>query len=80
MSTYYYAVCDTHKVVSRVIGGRSFADRWWSNDDGELEQFLEAHGSCKPCPQIISEHDGRADDYEELERPAPEHDERREQG
>jgi hypothetical protein len=65
LSTYYYLACDRHKVVSRVIGGRSFPHRWWSNDEGELETFLEAHGDCKPLPVLISEHDARADDYTE---------------
>lgn len=66
MSTFYYLACDKHKVVSRVIGGRSFPHRWWSNDEGELEAFLEAHGDCKPNPVLVSEHDDARMDYEEL--------------
>lgn len=66
MSTYYYAVCDKHRIVSDVIGGRSFPARWWSNDGGELEAFLEAHAGCEPRPRIISEHDPESDDYTEL--------------
>jgi hypothetical protein len=67
MSTYYYAVCDTHRVVSRILGGRSFPERWWANDEGELEHFLREHGDCKPNPQIVSEHDDRTLDYAEQE-------------
>lgn len=73
MSTFYYLVCDEHKAISRVIGGRSFPARWWSNDEGELEEFLDAHGDCDPNPVLISEHDGRADDYTELATPRKEH-------
>lgn len=68
MSTFYYAVCDKHRVHSWVLGGRSFPDRWWSNDEGELEDFLREHGDCKPAPQIVSEHDERTDDYAEQSR------------
>jgi hypothetical protein len=66
MSTYYYLVCDQHKAVSQVIGGRSFPHRWWSNDGGEIESFLAEHADCKPNPQLVSEHDGRTDDYAEV--------------
>jgi len=66
MSTFYYLICDSHRVQSRVIGGRSFPHRWWSNDDGELEQFLETHGDCHPNPVLVSEHDSRTDEYDQL--------------
>lgn len=66
MSTYYHAVCDQHRVVSRVLGGRSYPARWWSNNEGELADFLEVHGDCKPAPQIVSEYDDRTIDYTEL--------------
>lgn len=72
MSTYYLAVCDEHRVVSRVLGGRSFPGRWWRNDNGELEQFLREHGDCDPPPQIISEHDDRNVDYAEMPEEARE--------
>lgn len=66
MSTYYYAICTKHEVSSRILGGRSFPNRWWSNDGGELEQFLEIHGDCKPPPLIVSEHDERTLDYAQM--------------
>lgn len=66
MSTWYYAVCDKHKAVSRIIGGRSYPQRWWSNDGGELEDFLQAHADCSPCPQIVNEDDDRCDAYTEV--------------
>lgn len=66
MSTYYYLACDKHKAASDVIGGRSFPDRWWSNDEGELEAFLGAHADCEPRSQLISEHDERSEAYERV--------------
>ena len=64
MSTYYYAICDEHRAVSDVIGGRSFPDRWWQNDGDELAAFLEAHNACRM--EIVSEHDDRSTDYIEV--------------
>lgn len=65
MSTFYYAVCDAHRAVSDVIGGRSFPDRWWQNDAGELAAFLRAHGGCARL-EIVPEHDDRSTDYDEV--------------
>lgn len=66
MSTYYYLVCDGHKIVSDVIGGRSFPDRWWQNDGGELPIFLREHGNCEPPPRLVSEHEDVVYEYTEL--------------
>lgn len=66
MSTYYYLACDAHKAVSGVIGGRSFPDRWWSEDGDALADFLEAHARCEQSPVLVSEHDERLSDYEEV--------------
>lgn len=66
MSIFYYLACDRCTVVSRVIGGRSFPDRWWSNDEGELEAFLQDHASCAPNPVLVSEHDDARMAYEEM--------------
>jgi hypothetical protein len=71
VSTYYYLVCEEHKVVSEVIGGRSFPARWWSNDNGELERFLEAHGDCKPAPLLLNEYDDRTFEYPEIPSRVP---------
>ena len=59
MSTWYYLVCDRHKVYSHILGGRSFPDRWWMQEDrnGALADFLEAHNACKPV--LVSEADER---------------------
>ena len=70
MSTYYYLVCDIHRAASEVIGGRSFPNRWWANDEGELEAFLELHAGCEPRPQLVSEHDDRAYEYDKVKRVA----------
>lgn len=67
MSTYYHAICTTHRAASGVIGGRSFPDRWWQDDGRELADFLEAHAECRPEPLIVNEHDSRLDDYEYVE-------------
>jgi hypothetical protein len=66
MSTFYYLICDRHRAHSRVIGGRSFPHRWWSNDGRELEDFLEAHADCKPYPYLVSEHNDRTLEYDEM--------------
>lgn len=70
MSTYYYAACDAHRVVSEVLGGRSFPDRWWQNDGNELANFLREHAECKPAPRIVSELDKRVDAYTREDDPA----------
>lgn len=59
MSTWYYLVCDCHRVHSGILGGRSFPARWWMqpDDHGRLAAFLEAHHDCKPV--LLSEHDDR---------------------
>lgn len=62
MSEYVVAVCREHRAVSRVIGGRQLGG-WFANDDGELVDFLEAHGACSGL-EIVSEHDGRAEQYD----------------
>jgi hypothetical protein len=52
MSTYYALVCDTHRVVSGVIGERSLAARWWENSVGVLAAFLAEHADCRPGPEL----------------------------
>jgi hypothetical protein len=66
MSTYYALVCDTHRVVSGVIGERSLAARWWENSVGVLAAFLAEHADCRPNPVLISEHDERAWQYRDM--------------
>lgn len=70
MSTYYFATCDKHRVISQVIAGRSFPDRWWQNDGPELADFLAEHASCVPMPRIVSEYDGRVRDYTAIKEAA----------
>lgn len=71
MSTFYYAVCDRCRVVSKVLAGRSFPNRWWTNDEGEFEAFLEQHGGCTAL-RLVSEHDDVTLDYREIEKLASE--------
>jgi hypothetical protein len=69
VSTYYYLLCEQHKVSSHVIGGRAFPDRWYSTSRGELEQFLADHADCKPNPILVNEHDDRVDDWDRYPYP-----------
>lgn len=65
MSTYYYLVCDAHRVMSGVIGGRSFPDRWWGEDD-RVAPFLREHAECLPNPRLVSEHDDVTLEYDAM--------------
>lgn len=55
MSTYYFLICDHHRAVSGVIGGRSFPDRWWTEPNIDIGSFLCAHEGCEA--RVASEHD-----------------------
>jgi hypothetical protein len=44
MSTYYYVCCEVHRLAGPIVAGRSFPDRWWSEDwDAE---FVRDHQGC----------------------------------
>lgn len=63
MSTYYYLVCEEHKVVSEIVARQGLLADWQVNPFG-LEHFLSNHSSCKPT--LVTEHDERVDDYEKV--------------
>jgi hypothetical protein len=44
VSTYYYVCCEVHRLAGPIVAGRSFPDRWWSEDwDAE---FVRDHQGC----------------------------------
>lgn len=64
MSTYYFFVCDSHRVCSDAIAVQSFSTEWREVERTALTNFIEKHGSCKPHPQLIDEHDDRSSEYD----------------
>jgi endonuclease III len=64
MSTWYYLVCDKHRVSTDIILGRWFPDRWWTDHEESLAAFGRDHADCKPAPRLVSEHAAEAGDYE----------------
>lgn len=69
MSTYYYLVCDTHRARS-FVGRESFLGDMKPSPSG-LKRFLEDHAHCTPSPVLVTEHDDRTTDYQEVEETCP---------